>query len=88
MPFLWFEKKDIGHGTRCLPLSIDAVESATCFFMSLTLLAGLLAEYFIGLWWADYLATALILSFVAKEALESFREVGSENITSHRVDEV
>ncbi len=60
MPFLWFEKKDIGHGTRCLPLSIGAVESATWFFMSLTLLA-----------------TALILSFVAKEALESFREVGS-----------
>ncbi len=50
MPFLWFEKRDIGRGTRCLPLSIDGVESATCFFMSLTLLAGLLVEYFIGLW--------------------------------------
>ncbi len=69
-------------------LSIDAVESATCFFMSLTLLAGLLAEYFIGLWWADYLATALIVSFVAKEAVESFREVGGENVTSHGVDKV
>ncbi len=78
MPLLWFEKKEIGRETRCLPLSIDAVESATCFFMSLTLLGGLLAEYFLGLWWADYLATALILSFVAKEAVESFHEVYGE----------
>ena len=56
--------------------------------MPLTLLSGLLAEYFGGLWWADYLATALTLSFVAKEAVESLHEVGSEKITPHRVDEV
>jgi len=46
--------------------------------MSLTLLAGLLLEYFARLWWADYLATTLILAFVAREAVESFREVSSE----------
>lgn len=62
-----------------MPLSIDAVESATCFFMSLALLAGLLAEYFFGLWWADYLATAVILAFVAREGIESYREVADES---------
>lgn len=75
MPCLWLEKRRIGRETRCLPLSIDAVESATCFFMSLALLSGLLAEYFLGLWWADYLATAVILAFVAREGVESYREV-------------
>ncbi len=80
MPFLWFEKREIGRGTRCLPLSIDAVESATCFFMSLTLLAGLLLEYFARLWWADYLATIVILAFVAREAVESRREVSGEEM--------
>jgi divalent metal cation (Fe/Co/Zn/Cd) transporter len=75
MPYLWLEKRKIGRETRCLPLSIDAVESATCFFMSIALLSGLLAEYFFGLWWADYLATAVILAFVAKEGVESYREI-------------
>ena len=74
MPYLWLQKRRIGEETRCLPLSIDAVESATCFFMSLALLVGLLAVYFLGLWWADYLATAAILGFVTKEGIESYRE--------------
>jgi divalent metal cation (Fe/Co/Zn/Cd) transporter len=78
MPYLWLEKRKIGRETRCLPLSIDAVESATCFFMSLALLSGLLAEYFFGLWWADYLATAVILAFVAREGVESYREIGKD----------
>jgi divalent metal cation (Fe/Co/Zn/Cd) transporter len=74
MPYLWLEKRKIGRETNCLPLKIDAVESATCFFMSLALLGGLLAEYFLGLWWADYLAAGIILAFVGKEALESHAE--------------
>jgi divalent metal cation (Fe/Co/Zn/Cd) transporter len=79
MPYLWLEKRKIGRETKCLPLSIDAVESATCFFMSVALLSGLLAEYFLGLWWADYLATAVILAFVAREGIESFKAIDAEN---------
>jgi len=71
MPFLYFRKKKIGKETRSLPLKIDAIESVTCLFMSIALLGGLLAEHFLGLWWADYLATAVILVLVAREALES-----------------
>ncbi len=74
MPFLWLEKRRIGNETRCVPLCIDAVESATCFFMSIALLGGLLAISLFGLWWVDYLATAIILAFVTKEAVEAFRE--------------
>ena len=79
MPYLWLEKKGIGRETRSLPLSMDAVESVTCFFMSVALLGGLLAEYFLGLWWADYLATAMIMIFVAREAIESYRELREED---------
>jgi divalent metal cation (Fe/Co/Zn/Cd) transporter len=75
MPYLWWEKRKIGKETRNLPLSIDAIESVTCLFMSVALLGGLLAEYFFGFWWADYLATAVILAFVSKEAIESYREL-------------
>ena len=77
MPYLWLEKRKIGRETRCLPLSTDALESATCFFMSVALLAGLLLEYVYGLWWADYVATGIILAFVAREGVESYRKLGA-----------
>ena len=78
MPYLYIEKRRIGRETRSLPLSIDALESVTCLFMAIALLGGLLAEYFLGLWWADYLSTGVILGFVAKEAVESYRELHDE----------
>ncbi len=75
MPLLWYEKKRIGEATHCLPLIIDAIESATCFLMSVTLLVGLLINYLWRISWVDYVATAVILAFVAKEALESLSEM-------------
>lgn len=75
MPFLYIEKKRIGRETRSLLLSMDAIESVTCLFMAVALLCGLLAEYFFGLWWADYLATGIILAFVAREAVGSYHEL-------------
>jgi divalent metal cation (Fe/Co/Zn/Cd) transporter len=78
MPFLWRGKKRIGQETRSSPLSMDAVESVTCLFMAVALLGGLLAEYLLGLWWVDYVATGVILAFVTKEAVESYRELRGE----------
>jgi len=75
MPVLWFEKKRIGIAADCLPLTIDAVESATCFWMSVTLLFGLAINYVWRISWIDYLATFVILVFVAREAAESISEV-------------
>ncbi len=75
MPYLWLGKRRIGQETRCLPLSIDAFASATCFLMSIALLGGLLAEFWFGFWWADYVAMAIIIAFIGKEALESLDEI-------------
>jgi divalent metal cation (Fe/Co/Zn/Cd) transporter len=83
MPYLYVQKKRIGRETRSLSLSMDAVESITCIFMATALLGGLLAEYFLGLWWADYLATGIILAFVAREAVESYHELHAEEATVH-----
>lgn len=74
MPILWVQKKTIGRETNCTPLSIDAVESVTCFLMALALLGGLLLNYFFRISWVDYAATAIILGFVAKESVDTFRE--------------
>ena len=83
MPYLYVQKKRIGRETRSLALSMDAIESITCIFMALALLGGLLAEYFLGFWWADYLATGVILAFVAREAFESYRELHAEESAVH-----
>jgi len=78
MPILWYQKKRIGKLCNCLPLEIDASESATCFLMSLALLIGLVINYFLTLPWIDYLVTLIILIFVAKEATHSIREVSAK----------
>jgi len=76
MPYLWVEKARIGREADCLPLTIDAAESATCFFMALALLGGLVVEFFLKISWVDYLATGIILLFVVREAVESYKEIG------------
>jgi divalent metal cation (Fe/Co/Zn/Cd) transporter len=78
MPYLYVTKKKIGEQTRSMPLKLDAIESVTCLLMAVVLLGGLLAEYFFALWWVDYLATGVILAFVAKEAVESYHELHEE----------
>lgn len=83
MPYLYIQKKRIGRETRSLALSMDAIESITCIFMATALLGGLLAEYFLGFWWADYLATGIILAFVAREAVESYHELHGEEADIH-----
>jgi divalent metal cation (Fe/Co/Zn/Cd) transporter len=75
MPLLWYEKRRIGRATDCLPLTIDAIESVTCFLMSIALLASLLINYLWKIAWVDYVATAAILIFVGKEASESISEM-------------
>jgi divalent metal cation (Fe/Co/Zn/Cd) transporter len=43
--------------------------------MSIALLLGLVINYLLKLFWADYVASLIILIFVAREAMESIREV-------------
>lgn len=78
MPALWIQKRRIGRDGKILPLSIDAAESATCFFMAITVLGDLLLNYFFRIAWADYVATAIILGFVALEIKESLEEMKEE----------
>jgi divalent metal cation (Fe/Co/Zn/Cd) transporter len=76
MPVLWIQKRRIGRETSCAPLSMDAVQSATCSLMSVALLGGLLVNYLFGISWMDYVATGVILAFVGKESIEAFHTKG------------
>ena len=75
MPVLAVEKKRVGDKGNLLSLSIDAIESWTCFFMSIALLGGLLANYLWNFWWVDSAAACIILFFILREALEALKEI-------------
>ena len=78
MPILWIQKRSVGREANLFALSLDAVESATCFFMSIALLGGLVLNYLFKLAWADYVASGIILLFVILEIRESFKELREE----------
>jgi divalent metal cation (Fe/Co/Zn/Cd) transporter len=82
MPVLWFEKHRIGRKANCFPIEVDATESSTCFLMSVALLVSLAANFLWRLWWADYVATTVIILFLAREAVESVHSFRLERGTS------
>jgi divalent metal cation (Fe/Co/Zn/Cd) transporter len=86
MPVLWIQKLRTGRRSNLVPLTIDAVESATCFFMSIALLGGLVVNYFLHITWADYVATAVILGFVVLEIRESLEEMKDRHVGEERTD--
>jgi divalent metal cation (Fe/Co/Zn/Cd) transporter len=80
MPILWIQKRRIGKETNCAPLTMDAVQSATCFLMAVALLGGLLINYLFGIGWVDYVATGVILVFITRESVEVYRDSATKRI--------
>lgn len=54
----------------------DAAESITCGWLSLVVVAGLLADAALGAWWVDAATSLTIVGFVVKEAREAWRGEG------------
>ena len=75
MPVLWTKKRRVGIDCNMPPLKVDAIESATCLFMAVALLCGLLINFFLHITWSDYFSTAMILGFISLEIKESIEEI-------------
>ena len=71
MPLLGRAKKKLSAQTGSRALSADAAQSNICAYMSWIALAGLLANFFFHLAWADSAAALLLLPIVLKEAAEA-----------------
>mgnify|MGYP001183747122 CR=1 FL=1 len=52
----------------------DAAESASCLYLSITIVIALIAQSFLGFWWIDAAASLIIAFFVAREAREGFED--------------
>jgi len=74
MPVLWQGKLRVARRIGSAALKADAACSATCAYMSFTLLAGLLLNRFFGWWWADPLAALVLVYFIVREGRETLHE--------------
>lgn len=61
-----------GLGSRAL--RGDAAESASCLYLSVTIVVALIAQVLFGAWWIDGVASLFIAYFVAREAREGFED--------------
>jgi divalent metal cation (Fe/Co/Zn/Cd) transporter len=72
MYFLARRKLRIADEIGSRALRADAVESVTCGWLSLVVVAGLGAQLAFGAWWIDAVASLAIVYFLVKEGREAW----------------
>ncbi len=76
MPLLALAKRRVGRALGSSATVKEGAQNMLCAYLSVALLAGLLANALAGWWWADP-ATALVIAVVAaREGRESWRGQG------------
>lgn len=73
MPLLAVRKRTVARALGSRALAADAVETAVCSYLSLTLLLGLGLNALAGWWWADPVAALAMLPLIFKEGVEALR---------------
>jgi divalent metal cation (Fe/Co/Zn/Cd) transporter len=73
MPLLARAKRNIGRKLNSSATVSEASQNMICAYLSVALLAGLLANALAGWWWADPAAALVIAAVAAKEGVESWR---------------
>lgn len=73
MGFLARAKRTTGEALGSRALIIDAFQTTTCLWLSVTTLVGLAANALLGWWWADPVAAIVIALLVLREAIEAWR---------------
>ena len=73
MPLLARAKRNVGHALSSSATVSEAGQNQICAYLSLALLAGLLANALAGWWWADPAAALAIAGVALYEARTSWR---------------
>ena len=77
MPLLWRWRRGLAERLDSPALRGDAACSVVCIYMSAVLLVGLLANRFLGWWWADPLAGLAMIWWIRDEAREALEAAGT-----------
>ena len=72
MPLLARAKRNVGRKLNSSATVSEAGQNMLCAYLSIALLAGLLANALAGWWWADPAAALVIAAVAAKEGAESW----------------
>jgi divalent metal cation (Fe/Co/Zn/Cd) transporter len=73
MPLLSRAKRKVGRALGSAAMHADAKQTEFCTCLSGILLAGLLLNALVGLWWADPLAGLVMVPIIAKEGFEGLQ---------------
>jgi len=76
MPLLARAKRNVGRQLNSSATVKEGAQNMLCAYLSLALLAGLLANALAGWWWADPAAALVIGGIALKEGRESWRGEG------------
>jgi divalent metal cation (Fe/Co/Zn/Cd) transporter len=72
MYFLAKRKLKVAEAIGSRAMRADAVESITCGYLAVVVVAGLVVEFFTGLWWVDAVTSLAIVWFLVKEGREAW----------------
>lgn len=72
MYFLAHRKLAVAELLGSPALRADAIESITCGWLSFVVVLGLAAQFVLGAWWLDPLASLAIVYFLVKEGREAW----------------
>ena len=78
MPLLARAKRTVGRKLDSSATVSEAGQNMICAYLSIALLAGLLANALAGWWWADPAAALAIAAVAAREGVESRRGEGCD----------
>jgi divalent metal cation (Fe/Co/Zn/Cd) transporter len=73
MPFLSRAKRRVGRTLGSAAMHADAKQTEFCTYLSAILLAGLLLNATVGLWWADPVAGLIMVPIITKEGIEGLQ---------------
>jgi divalent metal cation (Fe/Co/Zn/Cd) transporter len=78
MPLLAVWKRHINRELQSATLRADIAETAACGYMAGVVVAGILLNRFLSVWWIDYAASLVLLLWIAHEAKEAFEAARGE----------
>jgi len=78
MPLLAAWKGRVNRELKSAALRADIAETIACGYMAALVLAGVLLNRFLHVWWIEYAASAALLVWIAHEAKETFEVAQGE----------
>lgn len=73
MPTLAYLKNKTGKAIGSHSLVADSMQTVICVLMSVALLVGLVANYFLGIWWLDPVAALFFVAILVKEGYSAIK---------------